>query len=126
MTTTTRIDDQYLTRSELAERLQLPVSTLAKWAHEHTGPRYTKFGRGARYRLSDVISWENKQFVSPDKQLPDRPPIPDFSDEIKALPDGGFSVTGEALRFLRTSVIWYRDSLIDLAERISTEDGSGT
>lgn len=54
--------DPWLTRAELAERLQLPVSTLAQWASQRKGPKYGKFGRHVRYRLSDVIAWENEQF----------------------------------------------------------------
>ncbi|GCA97612.1 helix-turn-helix domain-containing protein [Mycolicibacterium sp. NCC-Tsukiji] len=54
--------DPWLTRAELAERLQLPVATLAQWASQGKGIRYAKFGRHTRYRLSDVIAWENAQF----------------------------------------------------------------
>lgn len=54
--------DRWLTRQELADRLQLPVTTLAQWAFKKTGPRFAKIGRYTRYRLSDVIAWENEQF----------------------------------------------------------------
>jgi hypothetical protein len=30
---------------------------------ERNGPRYAKFGRHVRYRLSDVIDWESKRFA---------------------------------------------------------------
>jgi hypothetical protein len=30
---------------------------------EGNGPRYARFGRHVRYRLSDVIAWEQKQLV---------------------------------------------------------------
>jgi hypothetical protein len=36
--------------------------TLAMWGCQGKGPRYAKFGGQARYRLSDVIAWENEQF----------------------------------------------------------------
>ncbi len=52
----------WLTRAELAEREKLPIATLAQWASQGKGPRYAKFGRHTRYRLSDVIDWENAQF----------------------------------------------------------------
>jgi excisionase family DNA binding protein len=55
-------NDQWLTRAEVAERLRVPEKTLAQWAHLKRGPRYAIFGRHARYRLSDCISWENAQF----------------------------------------------------------------
>jgi excisionase family DNA binding protein len=56
-------EDRWLTRAEVAERLQLPVGTLADWASKGTGPRYARFGKHVRYRLSDVIAWENGQLT---------------------------------------------------------------
>ena len=56
-------DDKWLTRQDLADRYGLPVETPAEWASKGTGPRYAKFGRHVRYRLSDVIDWESKQFA---------------------------------------------------------------
>lgn len=58
--------DSWLTRKEVAERLQVPEKTLAQWAHLGRGPKYAKFGRHCRYRLSDCIAWENAQFGGPD------------------------------------------------------------
>lgn len=55
-------EDVWLTRSELAAREKVPVATLAQWATQGKGPRYARFGRHCRYRLSDVIDWENAQF----------------------------------------------------------------
>lgn len=52
----------WLTRTEVAERLRLPATTLANWVKEGKGPRFAKFGRHVRYRLSDVEEWENDQF----------------------------------------------------------------
>lgn len=60
-TTTASIGDVWLTRQEVADRLKLPVRTVAMWAHRRTGPRYTVFGRHARYRLTDVQQWEAEQ-----------------------------------------------------------------
>lgn len=51
----------WLTRDEVADRLRVPAQTLAYWAVKKTGPRYAKFGHHIRYRLSDVIAWENEQ-----------------------------------------------------------------
>jgi excisionase family DNA binding protein len=59
---TAPIGNCWLTRSEVAERLRVPVKTLAQWAHQSKGPRYAVFGRHARYRMSDVIDWETAQF----------------------------------------------------------------
>jgi hypothetical protein len=55
-------DDEWLTRKEVAARIKVPVATLAQWGSQGRGPRYGTFGRHARYRLADVIDWENQQF----------------------------------------------------------------
>lgn len=55
-------EDCWLTRPEVGERLRVPDKTLAQWAHLRKGPKYARFGRHCRYRLSDVIAWENEQF----------------------------------------------------------------
>ena len=52
----------WLTRRELSHREKVPVATLAQWASQGRGPKYARFGRHARYRLSDVIAWEEAQF----------------------------------------------------------------
>ena len=56
-------EDRWLSRQELADRYGVPVKTLAEWASKGTGPRYAKFGKHVRYRLSDVIDWESKLFA---------------------------------------------------------------
>ena len=56
--------DTWISRRELADRYGLPVKTPAEWASKGTGPPYAKFGRHVRYRLSDVIAWEAKQFAA--------------------------------------------------------------
>lgn len=53
--------DPWLTRAEVAERLQIPVKTLAQWASQRKGPPYRVFGRHTRYKLSECVSWENAQ-----------------------------------------------------------------
>lgn len=57
----TDLSSPWLTRVEVAERLRIPASTLEGWAVKGTGPRFAKFGRHARYRLSDVEQWEEQQ-----------------------------------------------------------------
>ena len=52
----------WLTREEVAERLRISPSTIAEWAVKGTGPKYAKFGRHVRYRITDVEAWENEQF----------------------------------------------------------------
>lgn len=56
------ITDEWLTRPEVAERLKIPTQTLAVWGSKRIGPPYAKFGRHCRYRLSEVVAWENAQF----------------------------------------------------------------
>jgi excisionase family DNA binding protein len=55
-------DNVWLTRQEVADRQKVPLATLAQWASQGKGPKYAKFGRHVRYRLSDLIAWENAQF----------------------------------------------------------------
>jgi predicted DNA-binding transcriptional regulator AlpA len=49
----------WLTRPQLAERLQIAKSTIEGWAVTGYGPRFKKIGRHVRYRLDWVIAWEN-------------------------------------------------------------------
>lgn len=59
-------EDRWLTRAEVAERLQVPVGTVADWASAGSGPPYARFGKHVRYRLADVIAWEGGQMVQQD------------------------------------------------------------
>jgi len=59
--------DRWLSRQELADRYGVPVKTPAEWASKGTGPRYAKFGKHVRYRLSDVIDWESKRFAEDER-----------------------------------------------------------
>jgi len=54
--------DYWLTRQEVADRIKIPVKTLAQWSTLKKGPRFAKLGKYARYKLSDVIAWEEAQF----------------------------------------------------------------
>jgi len=56
-------EDYWLSRQELAVRLKLPVRTLAQWASLGKGPRFAKIGKFARYKLTDVVQWEDAQFA---------------------------------------------------------------
>jgi predicted DNA-binding transcriptional regulator AlpA len=55
-------ENRWLSRQELADRYGVSVKTAAEWASKGTGPRYAKFGKHVRYRLSDIIDWEGRQF----------------------------------------------------------------
>ncbi len=54
--------DLWLTRQEVADRLKVPVKTVANWAQKNSGPRYATIGRFCRYRLSDVEAWEATRY----------------------------------------------------------------
>jgi hypothetical protein len=53
--------DVWLTRKEVATRTKKAEKTLAQWACKGYGPVFRKFGSQCRYRLSDLIAWENAQ-----------------------------------------------------------------
>jgi excisionase family DNA binding protein len=57
-------DDRHLTVTDLAEREGVPVDTVYWWNRSGNGPVYMKVGRHVRYRLSDVIAWEQKRTVN--------------------------------------------------------------
>lgn len=52
---------KYLTTEQVAEYLQVPVSTLHQWRYLGKGPRAARVGKHLRYRRSDVDAWFDKQ-----------------------------------------------------------------
>lgn len=57
------MDEKHLTPGDLAERLGVPLRTVYAWNSDRTGPRYLKIGRHVRYKLADVIAWENARYA---------------------------------------------------------------
>jgi excisionase family DNA binding protein len=55
---------QHLSPEDLAERLSVPLETVYGWNKTGRGPQYMRVGRHVRYRLADVIAWENSRVVS--------------------------------------------------------------
>jgi predicted DNA-binding transcriptional regulator AlpA len=53
----------HLRISDLAMREGVPENTVYAWNAKGTGPRYIRVGRHVRYRLADVIEWENARVV---------------------------------------------------------------
>lgn len=53
----------WISRQQLAERLGISEKTAAEWACKGTGPRYARFGKHVRYRMSDVEAWEETRLV---------------------------------------------------------------
>lgn len=56
-----KIAEQWLSRGEVAEYLNVPARTLDTWAYKGIGPKYSKMGRYTRYRLSDIEKWADEQ-----------------------------------------------------------------
>ena len=64
----TAIDPEPMTRKQAAAFLGLSTYTLARWAMQGKGPRYSRTGdiRGrALYRSSDLIAWLESRSVDP-------------------------------------------------------------
>jgi predicted DNA-binding transcriptional regulator AlpA len=57
------LDTRHLGPQELAEREGVEVQTVYGWNKTGTGPRYFRAGRQCRYRLADVIAWEESRMV---------------------------------------------------------------
>lgn len=59
--TSTPQPERHLGPSELAERENVPLATVYKWRTTGTGPKGFTVGRHVRYRLSEVLAWEEEQ-----------------------------------------------------------------
>jgi excisionase family DNA binding protein len=59
------VAERLMSRREVAEYLDVPEATLARWAYVGGGPSYFRVGRHTRYRFEDVIAWLEKN-RSPD------------------------------------------------------------
>jgi len=59
--------DKLMTPDDLAEREGVPLGTVYQWNSRGDGPPYLKIGRFVRYRLADVIEWENGKYVTRDQ-----------------------------------------------------------
>ncbi|MFE2428436.1 helix-turn-helix transcriptional regulator [Streptomyces sp. NPDC059373] len=57
--------EKHLTIDDLAEREGVPKETIYQWNSRGRGPRYLRIGRHVRYRLADVIAWEDARAVEP-------------------------------------------------------------
>lgn len=50
-----------LSMQDLADRFQVPLQTVRLWRHKGYGPAGFPVGRFVRYRLADVVAWEDAQ-----------------------------------------------------------------
>jgi len=55
---------RHLSPADLAEREGVPLETVYLWNRKRSGPRYMKVGIHVRYRLADVIKWEDSRMVA--------------------------------------------------------------
>jgi len=56
-------DDDFMTTTQVAERLNIPVSTVRYWRFMGQGPKsFTMGQRTVRYRSSDVEAWLDAQY----------------------------------------------------------------
>jgi excisionase family DNA binding protein len=56
--------ERHMSPEELADRFGVSVQTVYQWNKNRSGPRYMRVGRHCRYRLSDVLAWEERQLVA--------------------------------------------------------------
>lgn len=52
-------------RPQAAAYLGVSVSTMARWAHQRSGPAYKRAGRKTRYLRTDLDSFLEKNAFSP-------------------------------------------------------------
>lgn len=53
--------ERHLTSQELADRERVPLATVRAWRFHGNGPRGMTIGKHVRYRLSDVVAWEESR-----------------------------------------------------------------
>lgn len=54
--------ERHLSPEQLAEREGVELATVYQWNSRGGGPPFMKIGRLVRYRLADVIAWEDAQY----------------------------------------------------------------
>ena len=57
--------DRLVDTKEAAVMLSKHPAVLADWRHQKRGPKYVKFGKSVRYRISDLIDWIVTYTVEP-------------------------------------------------------------
>ena len=55
--------EKHLSVKDFAERQGVPVQTVYAWNKTGDAPPRMKIGRHVRYRLADVIAWEESRLV---------------------------------------------------------------
>lgn len=57
------VAEKHLSIRELAEREGVPTATIYRWNADGNAPRRLMVGRHVRYRLADVLAWEESRYV---------------------------------------------------------------
>jgi predicted DNA-binding transcriptional regulator AlpA len=57
------MDEKHLSPEQLAEREGVALGTVYTWNKSASGPPYLRVGRHVRYRLVDVLAWEESRLV---------------------------------------------------------------
>ncbi len=57
------VTESLLTPRDLSTRLVLPLDTIYAMNRSGKGPRRLAIGKHVRYRLADVVEWENTRYV---------------------------------------------------------------
>jgi len=76
----TDTQEVWLTREQVAQRLQMPVKTIAEWGRVGYGPPYAVMGRHCRYPLDRLLDWEKALLDTPKRdrsQTSHHPSAPD-------------------------------------------------
>jgi excisionase family DNA binding protein len=67
------VADKHLSIEEFADRLGVPPATVERWNSRGGGPRYLRVGRHVRYRMKDILEWEESRMVNPNAEDDERP-----------------------------------------------------
>jgi predicted DNA-binding transcriptional regulator AlpA len=62
--------EKLMSPEDLAEREGVPLGTVYQWNSRGDGPPYMRIGRFVRYRLADVVTWENGRYAERDNGGP--------------------------------------------------------
>ncbi len=61
--------DRLLSVGDLAARYNVPEATVHQWLYKGTAPRSLKIGRYRRWRLADVLQWEDAHADQPAQRV---------------------------------------------------------
>ena len=73
MTKSAEKEPVYLNPHQLAQRWGLTYGTLERWRWRGTGPRFMKIGWRIKYRIEDVIAYEEGHMYSATQKDPGKP-----------------------------------------------------